>query len=182
MLNPYQSSSTSQLLTASQRQRGYAGSVVAIIALTLLGYTIPFLIIGSIHVARGFPLAEYVDDVWTFHSHFDRDGLAMLDPNFGCALLFGLSAIASYGPENGDRFIRSLMKVGGTILIGVLLMVFATVTFNLGQQTYTSDPYAGFRRTIVATPPVMMTLLILYRRYSKQDESRIASKPGLPLP
>ncbi len=96
MLNPYQSSSTSQLLTPSQRQRGYAGSVVAIFALTLLGYTIPFFIIGGFHVARGFPLTEYFDDVWKFHRYFDRDGLAMLDPNFGCAFLFGLSAIVFF--------------------------------------------------------------------------------------
>ncbi len=74
------------------------------------------------------------------------------------------------------------MKIGASILVGVFLMVFTTATFNLGPQTYTSDPYAWVRRTIVATPPVMVTLLILYRRYSKQYESRIALKPDLPLP
>lgn len=138
-----------------------------------IGLAIPAIMIGLIAIYH-----------FTFHDihPMDRENdlarlpAMILIPSFGLALLFGLSAFASFAPNHGMSFIRSLIVVAGATAIAV----FATQP-RIRRKTV--DPDAWLETAIPIAVALIATLAILIsnRRTTPQnggEELNINLKPN----
>ena len=124
-----------------------------------IGFVIPATVTGLIWLYR----FAFLD----IHPRDRELDLALLPdvvfgPSIGIALLFGLSAFASFAPNGGMAFTRSLIVVAGATLIAV----FATQP-RVRRKTTHPDPNAWLEVAIPIAVAVVATLAILI--YAKRD-------------
>ena len=116
-----------------------------------IGLAIPAIVIGLIafyHFAfHDIPPMDRENDL-------ARLPAMILIPSLGLALIFGLSAFASFSSKPGMSLIRSLIVISGA----TLMAVFATQP-RIGRKTV--DPNAWLETAIPITVALIATLAIL---------------------
>lgn len=124
------------------------------------GFALPYLLLGAIPFVRSalfqYPLVERDADLQAL-------SMKAWAPAIGCAIVFALAAILSHMPARRGSFIRSLMFVGLFALLGLFVTAAATIAFDLGPRSYTSDPYGVARGAIAIGVLVACWGVMLYR-------------------
>ena len=137
------------------------------------GFAIPVIVIGL--------LALYHFTVHDIHPMDQQNDLARLPamiliPSFGLALVFGLSAFASFTWNHGLSFIRSLIGVAGATLIAV----FATQP-RVRRKTVDPDAWLETAIPIAVALIATMAILIYNKRMTplkSSDELNMKPKPN----
>ena len=129
-----------------------------------IGFAIPATVIGLIAIYH-----------FTFHDihPIDRENdiarlpAMMLIPSLELALLFGLSAFASFAPKRGMIFIRSLIIVAGATMIAVFAM-------RPRFRRKTVDPEAWLEAAIPIAAALIATIaVLLHNKWSRSKEIAI---------
>ncbi|MGB7326896.1 MAG: hypothetical protein WBD31_18615 [Rubripirellula sp.] len=143
-----------------------ARGISAAVLLACVGYVLPFvLLLGFTALRYGqhpFPdgtITKIIDS----HKQMTLHDLKHFGPNLGCLLLFGLSGLVNFTPAQFPGLIRTMIRIGGAAIAGVVLMGIATMIFGLTTNSYTEDPHAPTRFAIFATVPIGCAVILLSR-------------------
>lgn len=134
------------------------------VLLAFVGYFIPILIFAAVSLTRGDTMSGIINAVVRSHLEFRPGHKPSLEPSIGFAAIFAMSAIVSFAPSNSLGFVPSLIRLGGSAIIGVIAMVLASSLFGLEPQSYTLDPFHWVRLAIVAAFPIVVAACLLIRQ------------------
>ncbi len=84
-----------------------------------------------------------------------------------CTALCCLAAFLRFTPSRRMSFMGAFLCVSGLAFLGLVVMIIATIEFDLGEQSKTSDPYRWLRVSIVIAVMVAGTSLLVWRKVRK---------------
>jgi len=164
--NPYYPSVAPVAARAPHHQasllRGFACAVPSAAA----GFAVAFLMFATILLVRYLIAGETMPDP---ESELRRNLRGAILPSAGLAFVFGLAAILNYTPARRFGLVRSIMFVGLAALAGDMTSALAEFLFDIGPQTYTSDPWAWLRSLIVVSVPVAYTVIHTGVRFKDRE-------------
>jgi len=152
--NPYSPPLTICPAKTFSQQTSVARGILCAVPAATVGFAIPYLISTPTFVTRWLqddPPAFRLDDLFS-------QAVRLASAAFFCALVFGLAAVVNYTPPKRLGLVRAIMFVGFAALFGVLGTTVLTVMFDLGPQTYTSDPWAGLRFAMTTSVPLCFAI------------------------
>ncbi|QDU92794.1 hypothetical protein [Lignipirellula cremea] len=157
MLNPYQTPVPDGVRPVRRRKASLLRGIAAGLLLAAFGYVVAVGAIAALAMARNVELrtfhglSQFLLNVWSRSSFRDL----LFPPCFGCELVLGLSGLVNYTPDKFPGLLRTMIRVGGATILGVIFMVIMTNLFDLGPRTYTSDPFEFGRLAMAALFPAL---------------------------
>lgn len=136
-------------------ERGFRKSLL----LGTTGFLVPVAVLGSVAAcvfafAGTHPMDRQQD--------IQRLPSMILTPAVGCGIVFALAAFASYTPDSGVNFIRSLLMIGSAVVLAILVTQPHT-------QYKMPDPNAWIELVVPLVTAVIVSAAILAIGLSKRD-------------
>lgn len=181
MSNPYESPKHANPCR-NRRHASLLRGLSAGLVLAPAGYLLPLLLLPVIGALR-YGVTPFPDGIIPYvtaaHAGLKWDYLGNLAPSLACTLLFGLTGVVNYTPAHFPGLLRTMMRVGVATLLGVAAMVIATLAFDLGPQSRTSDPYALLRLGILAFVPLVYAIRKSQANFQSSEQE--ADGPAQPV-
>jgi hypothetical protein len=172
--NPYRPLAVATIHALTIRGSLLRGIACAL-PIALIGFAVPFVAYSILTLVRHYILAYPRIDM---RDDFRGMPVTFLGPGIGCSLVFGLAAILNYSPPLRIGFVRATMFVGLAALSGIVLAAVATIVFQIGPQSYTSDPWLWLRILIGVSPPVAYTAIHTVKRFARPDVNAAIAEPA----
>ena len=102
---------------------------------------------------------------------FSGDLGGMLSPSIGVSIVFAVSAFRNFSPAQQIGMIRSLIYVGGSLILGALAAALVTLVFGLENNSYDPDPWLWLKTMIALAFPVCYACNVV-RKQTKVGEQR----------
>ena len=84
-----------------------------------------------------------------------------------CTAMCCLAAFLSFTPSRRMSFMGAFLCVSGLAFLGLVVMVIATITFNLGAESKTSDPWLWLRIFVILVVMIAGTIFLTWRQVCK---------------
>ncbi len=97
--------------------------------------------------------------------------------NIGAMILFALTGLVHFTCSESPGFLRTMIKIGLATIIGVFLMMIATVVFEMRTMSYTEDPNAPTRLAIFSCVPIVYACWLLTHGNRNQPNQRLQRSP-----
>ncbi len=185
MLNPYRSPDENQA-AVSDRESSAAGrqsiirGLVAALLLAPIGLVLPVVLVALKIYIVCFARRKSLTGTAGHRKRQDTtDGevIRQLHANIGAMILFALTGLVHFTCKESPGFLRTMIKIGLATIIGVFLMLIATVVFELRTMSYTEDPNAPTRLAIFSSVPIFYACWLLTHGIRNQPNNRLQRSP-----
>lgn len=168
--NPYQAPSKSSRPAPIKRLSILRG----------LAYSILFAPIGFLVPPAYFLLASLIQ--WLLNGEstespmlmFSDDLGGMLSPSIGVSVVFAISAFRNFAPAQHIGMIRSLIYVGGILILGGIVASFVTLVFGLENNSYDPDPWFWLKLLIALAFPVCYAFRVIRKEIQLATKTKAA--------
>ncbi len=131
-------------------------------------------ILSALHGESPLPVLQ---DIASVRIPLTAKSLGNYTANIGAMILFALTGLVHFTCSESPGFLRTIIKIGLATIIGVFLMMIATVVFEMRTMSYTEDPNAPTRLAIFSCVPIVYACWLLTHGNRNQPNQRLQRSP-----